>query len=223
MSSDATIQTPQVAGDTSRSHLVDRMAKHLGGALLAQHIEPGIDVWLRVKRESWREAVDFARNGLGFGYFSFLSAIDWMPSPYGRDMDAQIDLELGNETRAEIDRTISHGVTGGESRYQVFCRLNDIVGALAVTIKVDVGDALAVDSIVGVYPGANWHERECHEMFGINFTGHPDLRPIYLPTEFEGHPLRKDYPLLARRMKPWPGIVDVEQMPTTETDAEGSP
>ena len=50
-------------------------------------------------------------------------------------------------------------------------------------------------------------------MYGITFTGHPDLRHIYLPTEFEGHPLRKDFPLLARVVKPWPGIVDVEPMP----------
>ena len=47
-------------------------------------------------------------------------------------------------------------------------------------------------------------------MFGIDFDGHPDLRNLYLPGEFEGHPLRKDFPLLARRVKPWPGIVDVE-------------
>ena len=50
-------------------------------------------------------------------------------------------------------------------------------------------------------------------MFGINFRGHPNLAHLYLPSEFEGHPLRKDYPLLARRVKPWPGIVDVELMP----------
>jgi NADH-quinone oxidoreductase subunit C len=50
-------------------------------------------------------------------------------------------------------------------------------------------------------------------MFGISFTGHPGLSHIYLPGEFEGNPLRKDFPLLARRVKPWPGIVDVEPMP----------
>ena len=53
-------------------------------------------------------------------------------------------------------------------------------------------------------------------MFGITFAGHPGLRNLYLPGDFEGHPLRKDYPLLARLVKPWPGIVDVELMPTVD-------
>jgi NADH-quinone oxidoreductase subunit C len=50
-------------------------------------------------------------------------------------------------------------------------------------------------------------------MYGVAFDGHPSLRHLYLPSEFEGHPLRKDYPLLARIVKPWPGLVDVEAMP----------
>ena len=50
-------------------------------------------------------------------------------------------------------------------------------------------------------------------MFGITFVGHPNLTHIYLPAEFQGNPLRKDFPLLARRIRPWPGIVDVEPMP----------
>jgi NADH-quinone oxidoreductase subunit C len=77
---------------------------------------------------------------------------------------------------------------------------------------------------VGVFAGANWHERETHEMFGISFAGHPDLRNMYLPTDFEGYPLRKDFPLLSRMVKPWPGIVDVEPLPGggDEDEAEGS-
>ena len=90
-------------------------------------------------------------------------------------------------------------------------------------MKADVpDDTLAVDSWIPVYAGANWHERETHEMFGIGFNGHPDLRNIYLPTEFEGYPLRKDFPLLARMVKPWPGIVDVEPMPRSDADGEAA-
>src|SRR6195256_4774199 len=59
-------------------------------------------------------------------------------------------------------------------------------------------DAAAVESITGLYPGAAWHERETHEMFGVDFPGHPNLVPLLLPPEFEGHPLRKDFVLAAR-------------------------
>jgi len=55
-------------------------------------------------------------------------------------------------------------------------------------------------------------------MFGISFRGHPNQVHIYLPSHFERNPLRKDYPLLARRVKPWPGIVDVELMPGGDED-----
>ncbi|WP_033342890.1 NADH-quinone oxidoreductase subunit C [Catenuloplanes japonicus] len=66
-------------------------------------------------------------------------------------------------------------------------------------------DAPELESIVGLYPGAAWHERETFEMFGIGFTGHDDLKPLLLPPEFEGHPLRKDFVLASRVAKPWPG------------------
>jgi NADH-quinone oxidoreductase subunit C len=62
-----------------------------------------------------------------------------------------------------------------------------------------------VDSIVGVYPGAAWHERETFEMFDIGFTGHEGLHGLLLPPEFEGHPLRKEFVLASRVAKAWPG------------------
>jgi NADH-quinone oxidoreductase subunit C len=62
-----------------------------------------------------------------------------------------------------------------------------------------------VESVVDLFPGAAWHERETYEMFGIVFARHPDLRPLLLPPEFEGHPLRKEFVLAARVAKAWPG------------------
>ncbi|HEX6500283.1 MAG TPA: NADH-quinone oxidoreductase subunit C [Micromonosporaceae bacterium] len=66
-------------------------------------------------------------------------------------------------------------------------------------------EAPAVPSAVGVFPGAAWSERETHEMFGIDFPGHPDLAPLLLPPGFEGRPLRKEFVLASRVAKPWPG------------------
>jgi NADH-quinone oxidoreductase subunit C len=150
-----------------------------------------------------------------------VSAIDWMPSPFGRDMDSQVDLTLDG-TDPKDPAPMEQGTAGGDTRFQVFARVNDIVNHRGITIKADVPeDSLTVPTWVGTYSGANWHEREAWEMFGISFEGHPGLRHIYLPGEFEGNPLRKDYPLLARRVKPWPGIVDVEAMPGDDEEAEG--
>jgi NADH-quinone oxidoreductase subunit C len=65
--------------------------------------------------------------------------------------------------------------------------------------------AARVDSIVSVYPGAAWPERETHEMFDIDFAGHEGMKPLLLPPEFEGHPLRKEFVLASRVAKAWPG------------------
>ncbi|MFD6706932.1 NADH-quinone oxidoreductase subunit C [Streptomyces roseolus] len=65
--------------------------------------------------------------------------------------------------------------------------------------------AATLPTAIGVYAGAAWHERETHEMFGVVFEGHPNLTPLLLPENFEGHPLRKDFVLAARVAKAWPG------------------
>ncbi|MFC9971269.1 NADH-quinone oxidoreductase subunit C [Spirillospora sp. NPDC127200] len=66
-------------------------------------------------------------------------------------------------------------------------------------------DAPRLATATGVYRGADWHERETFEMFGVVFDGHPNLIPLLLPDGFEGHPLRKDFVLASRVAKPWPG------------------
>ncbi|TDC70545.1 NADH-quinone oxidoreductase subunit C, partial [Streptomyces hainanensis] len=66
-------------------------------------------------------------------------------------------------------------------------------------------EGAALATATGVYAGAAWHERETHEMFGVDFPGHPGLEPLLLPESFEGHPLRKDFVLAARVVKAWPG------------------
>ena len=206
-------EAPEV--DEARQAVLATLTDALGDALLDSHIAPGHALWVRVDRDAWVATAEAAKFRLGCTLFDFLSAIDWMPSPWGRYEDAEVDVGRAHfDPAAEFET----GVAGGDTRFQVFCRLANVrrhhEHHLNVVIKADLpDDDLSVASLVPLYAGANWHERECWEMFGITFHGHPGLRHLYLPGAFEGHPLRKDFPLLARLVKPWPGIVDVEPMP----------
>lgn len=203
-SDDAVVETDEQAEDA-----LARLNDALGDDLLESHIAPGRGLWIRVPAQRWRESVIAARDTLDAFFFDWLSAIDWMPSPYGRELDAEQD-----DPEAREVEPMSWGYAGGETRFQLLCRIHSITAHFGVMIKADLADAdPRCETLVDVFPGANWHEREAMEMFGIAFDGHPDVRNIYLPGGFEGHPLRKDYPLLSRRLKPWPGIVDVELMP----------
>ncbi len=214
LSDTATPETLALPGDGLRERVVAQLRDALGDGLVDSLVRPGDDVWVRVSATSWRAAGIALRDVVGCESFSFLSAIDWMPSPYGRGED--------DPTAPPPERSteIKQGYAGGDTRMQVFARVTNVTEHFGVTVKADVpDDQAAVDSWTTVYAGANWHEREAHEMFGIGFTGHPDLRNMYLPTEFEGYPLRKDFPLLARMVKPWPGIVDVEPLPGDPEEA----
>src|SRR5215470_10439751 len=90
-----------------------------------------------------------------------------------------------------------------EPRFELNYELVSIPRRDRVRLQVRLsGDDPVVDSLVTVWPGANWLEREIFDLFGIRFTGHPDLRRILLPEDWEGHPLRRDYPVTGFRDVP---------------------
>jgi NADH-quinone oxidoreductase subunit C len=64
-----------------------------------------------------------------------------------------------------------------------------------IRVKIEVGETASVPSIIDVFPGADWFEREVYDLYGVPFTGHPDMRRLLTDYGFEGHPLRKDFPL----------------------------
>lgn len=152
-----------------------------------------------VDRDKWVDTIVAAYEELPF--FSWLSAIDWSK-----------DVEVG-ESVEDPDAL--------EERFEVLCRLSSVENADAATFVATLPkDDATIGSVAPHIGGASWHEREAHDMFGIDFAGHGHLAPIYLPDDFIGNPLLKSYPLISREVKPWPGDVDVEALPSS--DDEGS-
>ena len=209
----ATETEPVPALREQAAEALARLQTELGDAIV-EHAAAFGDVVVRVRRDAWRRSAQVCKQQLGCDYLSFIGGIDWMPTP------AVAEEGSGDTSTPAQPKEQTYGTAGSDGRYQLLAVVESTRRkSWRVILKTDLpDDDLHAESWVAVYPGADWHEREAWEMYGFVFDGHPSLRHLYLPSEFEGHPLRKDYPLLAREVKPWPGLVDVEPMPGEPAD-----
>lgn len=201
---------PEPEMDPVVASLLERLSAELGDAILDSADSFGTLV-VRIRPDAWRRAAEVAKQALQCDYLAYIAGIDWMPAPKADTEDT------GDTSTPAQPSEMTFGIAGSAGRFQVLAHVQSTTKHWGVTMKADVDEQSPhLASWVPVYAGADWHERECWEMYGVVFDGHPSLRHLYLPAEFEGHPLRKDFPLLARDVKPWPGLVDVEPMPEDE-------
>ena len=104
------------------------------------------------------------------------------------------------------------GVDFGQEGIEVVTHLHSTSRSHDVRVKVRLpADDPVCPTISDLFATANWHERETSEMFGVRFEGHPLPVKLLLPEPFDGYPLRKDFPLMSREAKPWPGAVEGEE------------
>jgi NADH-quinone oxidoreductase subunit C len=142
-------------------------------------------VCLDVPVARWHDALAWARDDLGLDFFDWLSAVDEPDAdPPAVDVVVHVASSVALPDRGGVPR-------------------------LLLRTRVPTA-ALQLASVTDLWPGAAWHERETHEMFGVDFSGFEDgtglgLRPLLLPDGFVGTPLRKEFVLAARASKPWPG------------------
>lgn len=114
-------------------------------------------------------------------------------------------------------------------RFDIVYQLLSLPNQCFVRLKVQVGQRReknpAVPTVTGIWPGANWYEREVYDLFGITFTGHPDLRRILMPNDWTTHPLRKDYPLTGFELPDphWGGQVPYDTDPGVGTQTLRTP
>jgi NADH-quinone oxidoreductase subunit C len=122
-----------------------------------------------------------------------------------------------------IDLTAVDYLGRREIRFEVVLHVRSMALLHRVRMKAPVADPPRIDSLASVWRGADWFERECFDMFGVDFVGHPDLRRILMYEEFVGHPLRKDYPAQrAQPLIPYREGVENEKLPPFGP-AEGMP
>ncbi|MGH8893493.1 MAG: NADH-quinone oxidoreductase subunit C [Actinomycetes bacterium] len=139
---------------------------------------------------SWVDALTLARDELGFTYFDWLTGVD----------------QLDDADRPGFD-VVAHLWSLDRKEH------------LLLRTRVPASSPV-LPTATAVFAGANWHERETFEMFGVEFEGHPHLVPLLLPDGFEGHPLRKDFALAARAAKAWPGAKEPGE---SDADTHGAP
>jgi NADH-quinone oxidoreductase subunit C len=116
----------------------------------------------------------------------------------GRDQIANVLRYLRDDPRCFFTQLLDIcGVDypGREYRFDVVYHLLSPQLNHRIRVKIEADDATPVPSVVSIFPSANWYEREAFDLYGILFSGHPDLRRILTDYGFQGHPLRKDFPL----------------------------
>lgn len=188
--------------DSSEGTVLEQYAADMTERLGAEGYVVEFDtVRVVVDVDKWVETINEARTELPF--FSWLSAIDWSK-----------ETEVGDGVSDPDDLV---------ERFEVICRLSSVTNGDAVNFVTTLPrENPTIESLTATIGGAEWHEREAHEMFGIMFEGNKNLLPLYLPDDFIGNPLLKSFPLIAREVKPWPGDVDVEGLPETEAQEDAS-
>lgn len=106
------------------------------------------------------------------------------------------------KTNTELEFLLCEDITAVDwatrtNRFTVVYHIYSFKNNFRLVLKADVDESdCTIDTVSSVWQAANWHERETYDMYGIKFNNHPDLRRMYMPEEFEYHPLRKDFPLM---------------------------
>ena len=143
-----------------------------------------------------REACFYLRDDEGFNVLADLTAVDYLGWPTTEDRVAGYK---GSAAGRDINAPGSWGLARlpdpKPNRFAVNYHLLAIPAATRVRVQIWIEDGDPVQSVVPVWPTADWHEREQFDLMGIPFEGHPNLRRLIMDDDWEGHPLRKDYPI----------------------------
>ena len=183
------------------SSLIESVMDHFPDAVSASHTFRG-DATVVLQRQFVLEVARFLKEdpALQMNYLMDLTAVDY--STFGK-RPAPAFFSSSGVTVSPSSQIPDEDPWPGPpdpSRFAVVYHFYSMAHKHRLRLVVPVEEAVAeVDSLTSLWPGANWLEREVWDMFGIRFRGHPDLKRILMYQGFEGHPLRKDYPVNKRQ------------------------
>jgi NADH/F420H2 dehydrogenase subunit C len=141
------------------------------------------------------EAASYLRDELGFDFLSDMSAADYLGWG-GEGVSGYVGTPGGRDLNTPSTRGLQRLPRPKPRRFSVSYHLLAVrSGAPRVRLQAWVDEDEPVPSLVSVWPTADWHEREAWDMMGLRFDGHPNLQRILMDDDWEGHPLRKDYPI----------------------------
>jgi NADH/F420H2 dehydrogenase subunit C len=141
------------------------------------------------------DACTYLRDEEGFAFLSDITPTDYLGWG-GRGVAGYWGGRGGRDVNAPGSWGLAKSPSGKPKRFSVSYHLLSLTdGAPRLRVQVWVDDGEPVPSVVSVWPTADWHEREAWDMMGIPFSGHPNLARILMEDDWEGHPLRKDYPI----------------------------
>ncbi len=143
------------------------------------------------------EVCRILRDDLGKNFLSAVTAVDYLG--YGEEVAGYFGTERGRDINATGSWGSPVTVEPPAKRFAVFYHLahvgTDGGPPARVRVKVELNEGESVPTVIPVWPTADWHEREQFDMMGIEFAGHPNLKRLIMPSDWAGHPLRKDYPI----------------------------
>jgi NADH-quinone oxidoreductase subunit C len=178
--------------------LLEKVMASVGRSLIAEHHTFRGDDRIHIDRTKVLEVMTRLRDDpqLAFDLLLDVTAVDYLGQPDDFEMKREI-WDRDHSTMRRLPRRRNSLVLpprGPHPRFAVVYHLTSTKYLHRLRIKCRVPeDDPKIDSVALLWPAANWLERETYDLYGIVFTGHPDLRRIYLYDEFVGHPLRKDY------------------------------
>jgi NADH:ubiquinone oxidoreductase subunit C len=161
----------------------------------ASHKEAFGETTVTIEHAHIRAACQHARDELDFTMLSDIVATDYLHWG-GRGVSGYIGTASGRDLNFPMTQGLQTLPELKRARFSISYHLLAMRRAPArVRLQTWVDDGVAVDSVISVWPGADWFEREQFDLMGIQFVGHPNLKRLLMEDDWEGHPLRKDYPI----------------------------